>query len=153
MKITRRQLREIIQEQTSDDMSNPARKMGAVPSDHGQTLYTDGPAPNLPDDLRRALESKNEHLASKLMSDMQSEELPSPSIEEVARALGDGFILDASGIDGGSLPMDTEGLKFYAVIRGQLVLIGNTNLDNGIFMSKGEHAVVVYPGSLEDFNL
>lgn len=141
----------MIQEQASDGMPNPAPESVSLPSDHGQTIYTDG-APDLPDDLRRALESKNEYLASKLMSDMQSEELPPPSIKEVARTLFNGFLLDASGIDGGSLPMDTESLKFYAVNRGKMVLIGNVNLDDGIFMSIGEHSLVVYPGSLENFN-
>lgn len=138
-KISRKELRKLVLE------------MAYADSDDGvKTFYPDeeGGIPNMPDDLRRALESDKLYAATEIMTRMEEEEVP--DLREVARTLYDGFILDVSKI--GPSPATAAPLDFYAVIQGQLILVGNMSLEDGISLSLGEHHVVVYPASLKDFN-
>jgi len=138
-KMSRKELRKLVLE------------MAYADSDGGvKAFYPDkeGGVPNMPSELRRAIESNNLYAATEIMTRMEDTEVP--NIKEVARVLYDGFILDVSKL--GPMPATAAPLDFYAVIQGRLILVGNMSLEDGISLSLGEHHVIVYPASLKDFN-
>jgi len=138
-KMNRKSLRKLILEMAYADSDNGVK-----------TFYPDeeGGVPNMPSALRRALETGRAVDATEIMTRMEDTSIP--DIREVARALFNGFILDASDL--GPMPATAAPLKFYIVMSGELILVGKISLDDGIALSNlGEHPIVVYPASLKDF--
>jgi len=138
-KMSRKELRKLVLEMTYADSNDGVK-----------TFYPneEGGVPNMPSELRRAIESDDLYAATEIMTRMEDTEIP--DIKEVARTLYDGFILDVSKL--GPMPATAVPLDFYAVIQGDLILVGNMSLEDGISLSLGEHHVIVYPTSLKDFN-
>ena len=139
-KMSRKELRKLVLEMAHAD------------SDDGVKTFNsdeEGGISNMPDKLRIALDSDNLYAATEIMTSMEIEKVP--DLSEVANALYDGFILDVSNLEG-PMPATAKPLNFYAVIQGDLILVGNMSLEDGISLSLGEHHVVVYPASLKDFN-
>ena len=139
VKISRKELRKLVLEMAYADSNDGVK-----------TFYPDeeGGVPNMSNELRRAIESDDLNTATDIMTSMEDTEVP--DIKEVARALYYGFILDVSKL--GPMPATAAPLDFYAVIQGDLILVGNMSLEDGISLSLGEHHVIVYPASLKGFN-
>ena len=111
-KMSRKALRKLVLEMAYADSNDGVK-----------TFYPDeeGGVPNMSNELRRAIESDDLNTATDIMTSMEDTEVP--DIKEVARALFNGFILDVSKL--GPMPATAAPLDFYAVIQGDLILVGN----------------------------